>query len=263
MKAFGPLSIRNMFDEMHEVASQMALKWARQGPHEPLDVSGDTTRLALDTVALCSMGFRFNSYYRQDLHPFIRAMNEVLDEAGRRANRFMPSVFYHSHNKKFRENIKLLRTTAREVLDARKTEQGPNKRKDLLTAMLDGVDPKTGKKMTDESIIDNLITFLVAGHETTAATLSFTLYNLAKYPEASRKAQKEVDEVVGKGAVKLEHVQKLKYVSAVSFVTFFFRTIVTKILSLTLKKYSLSSSGKLCDLMHPSPPLQGRRSATR
>ncbi|KAH8841643.1 hypothetical protein MCOR27_005039 [Pyricularia oryzae] len=214
MTAFGPLSIRNMFDEMHEVASQLALKWARQGPHEPLDVSGDTTRLALDTVALCSMGFRFNSYYRQDLHPFIKAMNEVLDEAGRRANRFMPSVFYHSHNKKFRENIKLLRTTAREVLDARKTQKGPEKRRDLLTAMLDGVDPKTGKKMTDESIIDNLITFLVAGHETTAATLSFALYNLAKFPEVSRKAQKEVDDVVGKGAVKLEHVPKLKYISA-------------------------------------------------
>ncbi|KAK8059172.1 Bifunctional P-450:NADPH-P450 reductase [Apiospora saccharicola] len=220
MTAFGPLSIRNMFDEMHEIASQLALKWARQGAHEPLDVGGDMTRLALDTVALCSMGFRFNSYYRQDLHPFIQAMNEVLNAAALRTNRFMPSVFYHSSNRKFKENIKLLRSTAREVVDSRRLALADGaastaaERKDLLDAMLVGVDPKTGRKMSDESIIDNLITFLVAGHETTAGTLSFVMYNLVKYPEVCRKAQREVDELVGTGAVTLEHVSKLKYISA-------------------------------------------------
>ncbi|KAK8065181.1 Bifunctional P-450:NADPH-P450 reductase [Apiospora hydei] len=204
MSAFGPLSIRSMFDEMHEIAGQLALKWARQGPHAPLDVGADMTRLALDTVALCSMGFRFNSYYRQDLHPFIQAMNEVLDAAAHRTNRFMPS-----------ENIKLLRSTAREVVDSRRLAADSGaERKDLLNAMLVGVDPKTGRKMSDESIIDNLITFLVAGHETTAGTLSFVLYNVAKYPEVCRKAQREVDDVVGAGAVTLEHVSKLKYITA-------------------------------------------------
>ncbi|KAK8033991.1 Bifunctional P-450:NADPH-P450 reductase [Apiospora rasikravindrae] len=216
MSAFGPLSIRNMFDEMHEIASQLALKWARQGPHEPLDVSGDMTRLALDTVALCSMGFRFNSYYRQDLHPFIKAMNEVLDAAAHRTNRFMPSVFYYSANHKFKENIKLLRSAAREVVDSRRlvADDAGAERKDLLNAMLVGVDHKTGRKMSDESIIDNLITFLVAGHETTAGTLSFVLYNVVKYPEVCRKAQREVDDVVGTGAVTLDHVSKLKYITA-------------------------------------------------
>lgn len=217
MSAFGPLSIRGMFDEMHEIASQLALKWARQGPHEALDVGGDMTRLTLDTVALCSMGFRFNSYYRQDLHPFIQAMNEVLNAAALRANRFMPSVFYHAANRKFRDNVRLLRSTAREVVDARRDlPEGSSQRKDLLNAMLVGVDPKTGRKMSDESIIDNLLTFLVAGHETTAGTLAFTLYNVVKYPEVCRKAQQEVDEVVGTGAIKLEHVSKLKYITAVS-----------------------------------------------
>ncbi|KAK8015480.1 Bifunctional P-450:NADPH-P450 reductase [Apiospora marii] len=68
--------------------------------------------------------------------------------------------------------------------------------------------------MSDESIIDNLRTFLVAGHETTAGTLAFVLYNVVKYPEVCRKAQQEVDEVVSTGAIKLEHVSKLKYINA-------------------------------------------------
>ncbi|KAL8388716.1 hypothetical protein RB599_010054 [Gaeumannomyces hyphopodioides] len=215
MTAFGPLAIRNMFDEMHEVAAQLALKWVRQGPAQPIDVGEDLTRLTLDTVALCSMGFRFNSYYREDLHPFIRAMYAVLREASMKTMRFLPSIFYQSEDRKYQKNIKLLRSTAREVLDARKAlPEGTETRKDLLSAMLRGVDPKTGRKMTDESIIDNLITFLVAGHETTAATFQFTLYNLIKHPDTYRKVQEEIDTVVGTGAITREHIPQLKYMAA-------------------------------------------------
>lgn len=217
MTAFGPITIRNMFDEMHEVASQLALKWARHGPTHDIDVGEDLTRLTLDTVALCSMGFRFNSYYREDLHPFIKAMYDILHEAGLRTMRVLPSILYQSEARKYRDNIELLRSTAREVVENRVKEGDADGRKDLLSAMLREVDPKTGRKMTEESIIDNLITFLVAGHETTAATFQFTLYNLVKHPQVYRRVQEEVDTVVGTGAITLEHMPKLKYLAAVSF----------------------------------------------
>ena len=42
-----------------------------------------------------------------------------------------------------------------------------------------------------------MVTFLVAGHETTSGTLSFLFYNLLKYPETLQKAQQEVDQVLG------------------------------------------------------------------
>jgi cytochrome P450 / NADPH-cytochrome P450 reductase len=87
MPAFGPLSIRGMFDEMHDIASQLALKWARCGPSYEIEVSDDFTRLTLDTLALCSMGYRFNSYYSPELHPFIQAMGDFLTESGNRPRR--------------------------------------------------------------------------------------------------------------------------------------------------------------------------------
>lgn len=52
MPAFGPLSIHSMFDEMHDIASQLVIKWARFGPAERIDVTSDFTRLALDSIAL-------------------------------------------------------------------------------------------------------------------------------------------------------------------------------------------------------------------
>lgn len=52
MPAFGPLSIRGMFDEMHDIASQLVVKWARFGSKEKINVTDDFTRLTLDSIAL-------------------------------------------------------------------------------------------------------------------------------------------------------------------------------------------------------------------
>ncbi len=195
------MSIHNMFDDMHDIASQLALKWAREGPSKPIVVTDDFTRLALDTLSLCAMNYRFNSFYHDELHPFIRAMGDFLVESGNRSRRPpLPSLLYRAVDQKYQDDIEVLRQTADSVLQARK--QQPTDRKDLLSAMLDGVDPKTGQKLSDSSIIDNLITFLIAGHETTSGLLSFAFYNLIKNPESYRKAQNEVDSVVGSGAVK-------------------------------------------------------------
>jgi cytochrome P450/NADPH-cytochrome P450 reductase len=209
MPAFGPASIQGMFTEMHEIASQLTLKWARHGSDASIMVTDDFTRLTLDTLALCTMDFRFNSYYHDDLHPFINAMGDFLTESGSRAMRpSLTSVFYSQANRKYWDDIKILRQTAQGVVDSRR--KAPSGRKDLLSAMVDGVDPKTGQKLSDSSIIDNLITFLIAGHETTSGLLSFAFYLLIQHRDAYRKAQEEVDSVIGKGAIREEHIRKVR-----------------------------------------------------
>ena len=215
MPAFGPTKIQSMFDDMHDIAAQLAMKWARHGALAPIHAADDFTRLTLDTLALCAMDYRFNSYYHDSMHPFIEAMGDFLTECGSRVWRPpLMSFFYRDADEKYNEDIAMLRDTAEDVLKARKAN--PTDRKDLLTAMLDGVDPKTGQKLSDSSIIDNLITFLIAGHETTSGLLSFAFYELLKHPESYRKAQEEVDSVIGQGPIKVEHMGKLPYLSAVS-----------------------------------------------
>ncbi|POS72529.1 bifunctional P-450/NADPH-P450 reductase [Diaporthe helianthi] len=214
MPAFGPMNIQAMFPEMHDIANQLAMKWARHGPSQPIMVTDEFTRLTLDTLALCSMDYRFNSFYHDEMHPFIEAMADFLVESGNKSRRPpFTSIFYREADRKYERNIEILRKTADDVLQARK--QNPTDRKDLLNAMLKGVDLKTGQKMTDQSITDNLITFLIAGHETTSGMLSFAFYNLLKNPETYKKAQQEVDEVVGTGPIVVDHVKKLQYIQAV------------------------------------------------
>jgi cytochrome P450/NADPH-cytochrome P450 reductase len=121
--------------------------------------------------------------------------------------------FYAAEEAKFQADIAYMRNLSNELVQKRR--ENPKESKDLLNAMINGKDPKTGKQVDKENIIDNMITFLIAGHETTSGMLSYCFYCLLKNPDAYRKAQEEVDRVIGKGSVKPEHLTKLPYITAV------------------------------------------------
>ena len=201
-------------DEMYDMATQLIAKWARAGPEQKIAVTDDFTRLTLDSIALCVMDKRFNSFYSEKMHPFVDAMTGFLLESGRRGARTkIGALFNRSAEQKYREDIATMRNVALEMVGYRRAN--PTDKKDLLNAMLFGKDPKSGEKMSDESIINNIITFLIAGHETTSGMLSFVFYQLCRNPEAMRKAQQEVDTVTGKGPVTAQHMSKLPYIEAI------------------------------------------------
>ncbi|KAL9134513.1 MAG: hypothetical protein Q9175_004304 [Cornicularia normoerica] len=213
LPSFGPLAIRDMFDEMHEILTQLVLKWARYGPDHRIDAAEDFTRLTLDSIAICAMDTRFNSFYTEGMHPFVEAMQEVLLEAGRRSVR--PSLvkrLMKSADKRFADDIEVLQSTAKKIVADKRAN--PTDKKSLVNAMLNGKDPKTGEKMTNESIADNMITFLIAGHETTSGLMSFLFFQLMANPQTLQQAQREVDEVIGSGPVRVEHLSKLPYITA-------------------------------------------------
>ena len=64
---------------------------------------------------------------------------------------------------------------------------------------MDMHDDETGLAMDDEQLRAQVFTFLFAGHETTSVSMSWTLYELAKYPEIQEKIRKEANEVLGNG----------------------------------------------------------------
>jgi cytochrome P450 len=83
-----------------------------------------------------------------------------------------------------------------EPLIAERRRSGEDKG-DFLSMLLDAEDEETGEKMSDQMVKDQVKTFLIAGHETTATTLGWTFYLLAKYPEADRRGHEEVDQLLG------------------------------------------------------------------
>jgi cytochrome P450 len=85
----------------------------------------------------------------------------------------------------------------------------PTGKDDLLQRLANAKNPETGAQMPDELLIDNLLTFFMAGHETTAKALTWTLYLLARAPAWGDRIAEEVQQVAGDGPLKPEHIDKL------------------------------------------------------
>ncbi|KAJ9114037.1 hypothetical protein QFC22_005857 [Naganishia vaughanmartiniae] len=208
--AFGPLSIREMYPGMVDIADQLIKKWQRFGDAK-IDVVSDFTKLTLDSEL--SLPRYDATFYSEDPPPFVEAMARSLKHSGLRIRRLPgTSMFYRSADRQYDADIKLQHLIADEVVQKR--IEHPSDDDDLLNKMLKGKDPKTGLGLTPENIRYQLVTFLIAGHETTSGMLSFLFYWLLKTPRAYQAIRSEVDAVCGSEPVKVEHLQKLKYIDA-------------------------------------------------
>lgn len=161
------------------------------------------------------MGFRFNSFYSNEkMHPFVESMVAALVDADKQS--MLPDVvqsFRLRAQSHFKKHAALMKSTCHDILEQRR--KNPVEGKDLLNAMMNGKDPKTGMGMSDGNIVDNLITFLIAGHETTSGLLSFAFYYLLENPEKLQKAREEVDEVLGDESLTADHLPKMPYINMI------------------------------------------------
>ncbi|MDB5396377.1 MAG: hypothetical protein JWM91_3883 [Rhodospirillales bacterium] len=82
---------------------------------------------------------------------------------------------------------------------------------DLIDLLLAAVDPETGRTMTDAEITNNLLTFITAGHETTALGLAWTFDLLSRNPECEARVVAEIEAVTEGGGLAPEHIGRLTY----------------------------------------------------
>jgi len=101
----------------------------------------------------------------------------------------------------------LLRAAVAALITERRAQ--PEAKDDLLHRLMQARDPETGQSMNDGQLVDNLLTFYLAGHETTAKALTWTLYLLARSPQWTRALEEEIARVTGGVQVHAEHIDKL------------------------------------------------------
>ena len=86
---------------------------------------------------------------------------------------------------------------------------------DLLQRLVAARDPESGRAMDDEQLVDNLLTFYLAGHDTTARALAWTLYLVARFPEWGEALRDEIDRVTAGARIEAAHVERLVLVQQV------------------------------------------------
>ena len=190
--AFRPDCIRALVPRMHEAARRTSERWSRRSPHEPFDLLKDMMRTALDIVlaALVSGDSALDvDAFEQALETYIGTTNWKMAYAmvG------VPSWVPHPRQGTGAEAAAASRAAMAAIVARRRTSgvQGT----DLLGMLLGARDPETGTPMDDAAIVDNLLTFIAAGHETTALALTWTLRLLHDHPEVERRVLDEIEAI--------------------------------------------------------------------
>ncbi|MEM7799270.1 MAG: cytochrome P450, partial [Chloroflexota bacterium] len=216
MPTFGPAGIRDMYGGMLDIAEQMMVRWERFGSDHVIDAPDQFTRLTLDTIALCGFDYRFNSFYQNEMHPFVDSMLGVLAEAQARAAqpKLVTQLLRH-RERQYQQHVELMGKISEEIVAERKHDPHAADKKDLLSRMLEAADPQTGRKLTDKNIVTQMITFLVAGHETTSSMLSFATYLMLENPHTLLKAREEVDRVLGRRTPTVNDLNDLPYLELI------------------------------------------------
>ena len=120
-------------------------------------------------------------------------------------------------NLRYQHAVRELDQAARGIISARRADpQAAARQDDLLGMLLAARDPETGEGLSDDDLRDEVLTMLLAGHETTANALAWTLILLSQHPDIARKVRAEVAALVPDGApIGADVAMRLEYTGQV------------------------------------------------
>jgi len=179
------------------------------GGAQELDVHREMVRVTMDVVVNALFGHGTLNGERVSY----QTMSEALEVLSNGVNGVpLPSWLPTPHNIKFRRTLRELNQNVYEIIRngrERGTETGT-----LLSMLLDARD-EAGKPLSDQAIRDEVMTLFIAGHETTALTLTWCFVLLGEAPQVLSRMNAEVDEVLGGREPSFADVPKLTYVRQV------------------------------------------------
>src|SRR5206468_4232594 len=116
-------------------------------------------------------------------------------------------------NRRFLSAVAVLDEIVREILAERRRVGRHDEGEDVLSMLLAARDEETGQGMTDREIRDEVLTLLVAGHESAALTLTWTLYLASRHATLERRLHRELDAVLGGRPAGFADLPALTYAS--------------------------------------------------
>jgi cytochrome P450 len=178
---------------------------------EPLDISDEMMRLTLVILGRTLLGSDISS----DADVIGRAVTVALEQAIYRmtAPINLPETLPTPSNLRFRKAVRTLDNFVYKLVEDRRN--GKRNQDDLLTMLLLACDDQAVNGMSDQQLRDEVMTILLAGHETTAVALGWTWYLLSKNSGVQRQLQDELATVLAGRIPTTQDFPLLKYTKMV------------------------------------------------
>ncbi|MCK0175773.1 MULTISPECIES: cytochrome P450 [Mycobacteriaceae] len=177
--------VRQFGGDMAEAAETVVAGWTEGGD---VDLDAECRRLTLRALGRSVLGLDLDARADCIAEPLRTALGYIAGRATRpvRAPRWLPTPA--------RRRALAARATmtalAREVLVGCRADS--SRRAPLVRALMAATDPATGQGLSDDAICDELLVFMLAGHDTTATTLTYALWQLGRHPDVQDRVAAEV-----------------------------------------------------------------------
>ncbi|HSW32755.1 MAG TPA: cytochrome P450 [Steroidobacteraceae bacterium] len=183
---------------IHELNGAMLDRWAAAAERgEPVNLTQGMSELALDVV--------LHSIFSEDLSRLVTDLNE---------SPFMMVTRETKRDPRFAYEFRQLGTVVQQIIRQRRAHG--KRHCDFTQMLMEFKDPDTQSGMTERELLDEILTLVVAGHETTASTLNWTWWLVSQHPKVEQRLHEEQDRVglLGAGATYAD-LERLPYTLAV------------------------------------------------
>ncbi|PRQ08832.1 Epi-isozizaene 5-monooxygenase/(E)-beta-farnesene synthase [Enhygromyxa salina] len=211
--SFTRSTIAKLSDQMVAQTDRMLERWAQTvPPGEAFDVHPELMRLTLEIIAESLFELTFDG---QEGALDMQAISDAVELISQRVTAVaeFPSWVPTPGNRRLERAVAGLNRVVRQIIDHRRASG--EDRDDLLGALLRGRDDN-GAALEYEQLRDEVVTMVVAGHETTAVALGWTLWLLSQHPDLRARMIEEIDGALGGRAPTSADLAKLGYVKQVA-----------------------------------------------
>lgn len=219
--AFTKEAMTNYHASIVDTVHELVTAWGTHADNNTwINIPADTNRLTIEIISRAGFGYTFNNLSDSSENPFITAVLRELQYANRRTDSipFYEQLFGGRRRRVHDVDKKFIRAEVDKIIDARRDQPSTGQTPDMLDIMLTSVEPVSGQTLDNNNIGNQIITFLVAGSETSANAIAFALHFLSVHPDIADKVRTEVDQEWSGRAFpdfQFDQIAKLRYLRLV------------------------------------------------
>ncbi|GFG52595.1 cytochrome P450 [Mycolicibacterium agri] len=181
-------NVRTFGGQMSRAAQALCESWPERGE---VDLDRDSRRVTMRSLGRSVLGLDLNEHDDVIAEHMHVASSYTADRALRpvRAPRWLPTPA----RARARAAVAAMRKVTNEMLQACRAD--PSLDAPLVHALLGATDPATGQPISDDDIVNDLLIFMLAGHDTTATALTYALWVLGHHPDAQHRVAEEAGRI--------------------------------------------------------------------
>ncbi|WP_283794936.1 cytochrome P450 [Campylobacter jejuni] len=212
--SFEMTRINKVFNLMSEAVADMMDRFSKYPNHAIIEVDEAMTFITADVIFRTIMSSKLDEEKgKKILNAFVTFQEQSVHTAMRRMFRFPKWLSYVLGDRKRTKAGDVIRQVLSDIIKPRYDMADNAEFEDILGSLLLVVDADTNKRFSFEEILDQVAMLFLAGHETTASSLTWTLYLLSLYPKEQEKAYKEIIQVLQGENIQISHLKQFRYLT--------------------------------------------------